>query len=225
MHIHVAEQTREVDDCIAWCGKRPVELLLSRFGLSSRWCLIHATHMTENETEELARSGAIAGLCPTTEANLGDGIFNGAPFLAAGGAIALGSDSHISMSPPEEIRQLEYSQRLQQRARNVLAGGPNRSTGRRLLDAALSGGAKALAQPQGAITPGMRADIIVLDETHPALIGRSGDNLLNSWIFSGGNPCVKHVFVGGEQLVKDRRHRDEAAVARRFEKAMKRLMN
>jgi formimidoylglutamate deiminase len=223
VHVHVAEQVREVEDCVAFCGRRPVELLLSLFDVDSRWCIIHATHMTGTETTGLANSGAVAGLCPTTEANLGDGIFNGEQFLQEGGAIALGSDSQVSVSPAQEIRQLEYSQRLKSRARNVLAGGPDRSTGRRLFDGALKGGATALAQPQGAITPGMRADIVVLDDNHPALIGRAGDALLDSWIFCGGNACVRHVFVAGEQVVKDRRHKEEDAVAARFRRTMKRL--
>jgi formiminoglutamate deiminase len=192
--------------------------------LSPRWCLIHATHMTDPETTALARSGAIAGLCPMTEANLGDGIFNGQRFLEEGGRIAIGSDSHITVSPAEELRQLEYSQRLKEEARNVLAGGPCRSTGRRLFEGAVWGGSRALAQPQGAIEPGKRADIVVLDGDHPALVGRTGDAILDSWIFAAGDRCVEHVFVAGEQVIEDRQHRDEAAIAARFRKAMMRLM-
>jgi formimidoylglutamate deiminase len=223
VHIHVAEQVKEVEDCLAFSGRRPVELLASIQTLSPRWCIIHATHMTGPETEALAASGAVAGLCPTTEANLGDGTFNARAFLAAGGTIAIGSDSHISVSPAEDLRQLEYSQRLQLRARNVLAGGPGASTGRSLFDAAANGGAQALAQKTGRLAAGFRADIVVLDGEHPALCGRAGDGILDSWIFSGGNPCVKDVFVAGRQVVRDRRHADEPAIAERFRSALGRL--
>ncbi len=223
IHIHVAEQTKEVEDCLAWCGKRPVDLMLDSFDVSKRWCAIHATHMTEAETARLAKSGAIAGLCPTTEANLGDGIFPADRFLQAGGAIAIGSDSNISVSPAEDLRMLEYSQRLRDRTRNALAGGPGQSTGRSLYDAALKGGAAAMTQPVGAIAPGYRADIAVLDDAHPALLGRSGDNLLDTWIFSAGNQCVKDMFVGGRHVVKDGEHFAEEKIAREFQSAVKRL--
>ncbi|HUR43985.1 MAG TPA: formimidoylglutamate deiminase [Aestuariivirga sp.] len=223
IHIHVAEQTKEVDDCLAWCGKRPVELMLDSFDVSKRWCAIHATHMTEAETQRLAQSGAIAGLCPTTEANLGDGIFPADRFLKAKGAIAIGSDSNISVSPAEDLRMLEYSQRLRDRTRNALAAGPGQSTGRSLFDAALRGGATAMVQPVGAIAPGYRADIAVLDDEHPSLIGRSGDNLLDTWIFSAGNQSVKDIFVGGRHVVKDRHHFAEDKISRDFRSAVKRL--
>jgi formimidoylglutamate deiminase len=223
IHIHVAEQSKEVDDCVAWSKRRPVEFLLDEFDVTACWCAIHATHMTPEETQRLARSGAVAGLCPTTEANLGDGIFNAGSFLREGGAIAIGSDSHISLSVAEELRQLEYSQRLRDRARNVLAGGPECSTGRAIFDAALSGGAAALNQPMGAIAPGHRADIVILDADHPALLGRQGDRVLDSWIFSGGNSCVKDVFVAGEQVVKDRHHFREEAIAAKFRATVERL--
>lgn len=222
IHIHVAEQTKEVEDCLAWSGRRPVAYLLDEFNVGSRWCAIHATHMTADETKRLATSKAVAGLCPTTEANLGDGIFNGDAFMR-GGAIGIGSDSHISLGVAEELRQLEYSQRLRDRARNVLAGGPDRSTGRTLFDAALKGGAQALAQPMGAIAPGRRADIVVLDDAHPSLIGRHGDEALDSWIFFGGNACVKDVLVAGTLVVADRRHVREEEIETRFRAAVARL--
>lgn len=224
IHIHVAEQMKEVSDCVAWSGgKRPVEYLLETFDVSQRWCAIHATHMTVAETEALAASGAIAGLCPTTEANLGDGIFPATSYLGKGGALAIGSDSHISVSPAEDLRQLEYSQRLRDKTRNALASGPGRSTGRTLFDAALKGGALAMAQPVGAIAVGCRADIAVLDAEHPALIGRAGDAVLDSWIFSGGNGCVSDVFVAGAHVVKGRHHVGEDRIARAFRAAVKRL--
>ncbi len=223
IHVHVAEQTKEVDDCLAWCGKRPVELMLDSFDVSSRWTAIHATHMGVDETDRMAKTGVIAGLCPTTEANLGDGIFPADRFLKAGGSIAIGSDSHISVSPAEDLRMLEYSQRLRDRTRNALAGGPGLSTGRTLYDAALRGGAQSMTQPVGAIAPGFRADIAVLDDEHPSLIGRSGDSVLDTWIFSAGNSCVKDVLVGGAHVVKERHHIREDEIAARFRAAVKRL--
>jgi formimidoylglutamate deiminase len=153
IHIHVAEQAREVADCIAWCGRRPVEYLLDSFDVSPRWCTIHATHMTDAETTGLARSGARCRSVPDDRSQSRRRDLSCREFLAAGGAIAIGSDSHITVSPAEDLRQLEYSQRLLHQARNVLAGGPHRSTGRRLLDAVTQGGASALRQPMGAIDP------------------------------------------------------------------------
>jgi formimidoylglutamate deiminase len=223
IHIHVAEQVKEVEDCLAWCGRRPVELLLQSFDMDARWCAIHATHMTEAETMALARSGAIAGLCPTTEANLGDGIFPAVAYMRANGAIAIGSDSHIAVSMAEDLRQLEYSQRLRDLTRNALAGDPDQSTGRTLFEAALAGGAKALAQPVGRLAPGYRADICVLDTDHPALIGRGGDSLLDSWIFSAGNAAVSDMYVAGTRVVADRHHANEEAILNNFRAAVERL--
>ena len=223
IHIHVAEQVKEVEDCISWCGCRPVDYLLDSFELSPRWCAIHATHMSDDETVSLARSGAVAGLCPTTEANLGDGIFPAAKYLGAGGAIAIGSDSQVTVSPAGDLRQLEYSQRLTHRARNVLAGGPHRSTGRRLLEAVSRGGAQALDQPIGAIAPGVRCDILVLDPDHPALIGRTGDEAVDSWLFSGGAACVNDVIAGGEIVIRERQHRRQDEILRDFRAAIGRL--
>lgn len=223
IHIHVAEQIKEVDACVAFIGHRPVAMLLKHFDVSDRWTVIHATHMTLDETTRLAESSAIVGLCPTTEANLGDGIFPAVDYLKAGGFISIGSDSHISVSPADDIRQLEYSQRLRDRTRNALASGPGQSTGRTLFDAILKGGAKSVVQPVGAIAPGHRADIVVLDDEHPSLIGRAGDALLDTWIFSSGNACVKDVFVAGEHLVQDRHHIREEEVERVFRAAVKRL--
>ena len=223
IHVHVAEQVKEVDDCLASHGLRPVELLMREFDLSDRWTAIHATHMTPAETAALARSGAIAGLCPTTEANLGDGNFPATAFMGEGGAIAIGSDSHITVSPAEDLRMLEYSQRLRDRTRNALAGGPGQSTGRSLYEAALRGGARSMRQPVGAITPGCRADIAILDADHPLLAGRAQDAALDTWIFSGGNALVKDVIVGGQHVVQDRHHIHEETIARNFRAALRRL--
>jgi formimidoylglutamate deiminase len=223
IHIHVAEQVKEVEDCLAFCGLRPVELLMREFDVSGRWTAIHATHMTAAETAALARSGTIAGLCPTTEANLGDGIFPAVDYMRDGGAIAIGSDSHITVSPAEDLRMLEYSQRLRDRTRNALAGGPGQSTGRTLYEAALKGGARSMRQPVGAIAPGHRCDVTVLDAEHPLLGGRSEDGALDSWIFSGGNALVKDVFVAGRHVVKDRHHIHEETIAEHFRAALRRL--
>jgi formimidoylglutamate deiminase len=225
IHIHVAEQEKEVEDCFSWCGRRPVAYLLDSFDVSPRWCAIHATHMSDDETVALAHSGAVAGLCPTTEANLGDGIFPAAPFLDAGGTIGIGSDSQVTVSPADDLRQLEYSQRLAHRARNVLAGAPHNSTGRRLLDAVSRGGAQALAHPMGAIETGNRCDIVVLDPDHPALIGRSGDEIVDSWVFSGGATCVKDVIVGGDIVIRERQHGRQDDILRDFRAAIDRLRN
>lgn len=223
IHIHVAEQTKEVEDCLAWCGKRPVEFLRGEFDVSGRWCAIHATHMTREETIWLAGTGAIAGLCPTTEANLGDGIFPADLFMSHGGAIAIGSDSQITISPAEDLRMLEYSQRLRDATRNALALRPGASTGRTLFDAALKGGAACLDQPMGSIEVGRRCDIAVLDGDCGPMIGREGDAALDAWIFSAGNAAVKDVIVGGAQVVKDRQHFAEDRIQKRFKETVRRL--
>ena len=216
LHIHIAEQTKEVEDCLAWSGHRPVRWLLDHQPVDERWCLIHATHMNSDECTALALSGAVAGLCPITEANLGDGIFDARRYLANGGALGVGSDSHVFISAAEELRLLEYSQRLSVRGRNLLAR-RGASTGRCLYDAALGGGAQALGRRIGALGVGRRADIVCLDAENPALIGRSGDAWLDAWIFAGDNGLVQDVWVGGRRVVADGRHvaRREFAAAYR----------
>lgn len=223
VHIHVAEQLQEVHECEAWSGLRPVEWLLEHAGLDRHWCLVHATHMTEAETRQLAATGAVACLCPTTEANLGDGLFPLAGFLAAGGRIAIGSDSHVSVSPVEELRWLEYGQRLTLGQRNVAASATERHTGARLLRAALAGGARALGQDAGAIAPGRVADLVELDAEHPLLAGSDGDPLLDCLVFAGNRPLVKDVLVGGRQVVRDGRHPLATAAAAKFAAVMRRL--
>lgn len=214
IHIHIAEQQKEVHDCIAWCGERPVEWLLRAAHPDARWCLVHATHITDEEARRLAESGAIVGLCPTTEANLGDGIFPAPAFLAAGGRFGIGSDSHISVSPIEELRWLEYGQRLILRQRNVLAGAADgRSVGARLFKAAVAGGAQALGRPIGRLESGARADFLVLDQESPALAGKDGDLLLDALVFAGNLNPVRDVMVGGRWVIRDGRHDAEAAVA------------
>ncbi len=223
VHIHIAEQTKEVDECIAWSGARPVEWLLANAPVTDRWCLVHATHMTAAETNALARSGAVAGLCPTTEANLGDGIFPLPAFQAAGGSFGIGSDSHISVSPVEELRWLEYGQRLTLRRRNVAARGPDISTGATLYKASLAGGARAAGRPLGAIAIGCRADLVMLDADHPLLAGCNEDQILDAMIFSGNTSAVRDVMIGGQHVVRDGRHADEAAIAATYRAALARL--
>ena len=221
VHIHIAEQRKEVGDCLAWSGARPVDWLLDSAAVGPRWCLVHATHMTDGETERLARSGAVAGLCPTTEANLGDGIFPAPAFLQADGAFGIGSDSHISVSPVEELRWLEYGQRLTTLRRNVLSGGPDApSVGARLYTAALAGGAQALGRPIGRLAPGCRADLVVIDDARPALQGKSEDVLLDALVFAGNENPVRDVMVGGEWVVRDSRHSREEEVLARYASAI-----
>ena len=220
IHLHVAEQEREVADCLAWSGARPVDWLLDNFDLSPRWCAVHATHMSDAETARLAHSGAVAGLCPTTEANLGDGLFPLAAWLDAGGAFGVGSDSHVSVSPVEELRWLEYGQRLARERRNVAAFGDAPSTGAGLWRAALAGGAQALGRPIGALEAGCRADIVVLDADHPLLAGRAGDVLLDSLVFSGNANVVRDVYVGGRRVVAEGRHTGEDAIAAGYRAAI-----
>ena len=223
IHIHAAEQIKEVDDCLAWSGQRPVEWLLAHAAIDARWCLIHATHMTPTEVTALAGSGAVAGLCPQTESNLGDGIFDGAGYLSASGRFGIGGDSHIRVDVAEELRTLENSQRLRDRRRNVL-GLTGKSTGARLYGEALRGGAQALARTCGALAEGQLADIIALDANSPVLAGRSGDRLIDSWVFAGDGRCVDAVWVAGKQVVAEGRHTAREAVAARFRKAMQRLL-
>ncbi|MCL6707619.1 formimidoylglutamate deiminase [Pseudomonas sp. R2.Fl] len=219
VHIHVAEQVREVEDCLAFSGARPVEWLLDHAPVDGRWCLIHATHMTETEVGRMAASGAVAGLCPITEANLGDGIFSGAPFLQAGGRFGIGSDSNVDISLSGELRMFEYSQRLGGRARNVIAD-PNGSTGRRLFEQALAGGAAALGTSAG-LQAGKPADIVALDTASVPYL--SGDQLLDHWIFAGGLP-VDATWVGGRKRVEGGRHVGREAIGKRFNKAMAELL-
>jgi formimidoylglutamate deiminase len=224
VHIHAAEQIKEVEDCIAWSGRRPIEWLLENAPVDQRWCIIHATHMTAAETASLARSGAIAGLCPVTEASLGDGIFPTREFLDAGGRFGVGTDSNVLIGVADELRQLEYGQRLKHRERNVLSGGPGVSTGRALFDATLAGGAQALAQPISGLQAGARADIVTLDTKHPSLAGRSRDTILDGWIFAAGRGAVADVWAGGNKVVEGGHHRLRRRARDTFSAAMRRLV-
>ncbi|WHO76211.1 formimidoylglutamate deiminase [Rhizobium sp. BT03] len=219
IHIHVAEQVKEVEDCVAWSGARPVQWLLDHMPVDERWCLIHATHMTDDETRRMAKSGAIAGLCPITEANLGDGAFAVPLFLEEGGRYGIGSDSNVLISVPEELRQLEYSQRLALRARNVVAA-PGGSTALSLFNQALAGGGAALKAPAG-IAAGHHADLVSLDAT--AVPYLSGDQILDHWLFAGGI-SVDCVWARGRKQVEGGRHLKRDAIDRRFLAAMGELL-
>lgn len=218
IHIHVAEQVKEVRDCLAFCGQRPAEWLLAHQPIDARWCFIHATHMTRDETRDMARAGAIAGLCPVTEANLGDGVFRAPEFLGAGGRYGIGSDSNVLIGLPDELRLLEYSQRLARRSRNVLVQ-PGGSTGRALFDAALAGGAAALGAKSG-LSVGAPADFVSLRPRHG--LQPKGDALLDAFIFANAAD-VEDVWVCGRKVVSGGRHVARERIAARFTKAMKAL--
>ncbi|WP_395540932.1 formimidoylglutamate deiminase [Neotabrizicola sp. sgz301269] len=216
VHVHVAEQMREVEDCLKAHGQRPVERLLATLPVDARWCLIHATHLTEAERRDVAASGAVAGLCPVTEANLGDGLFPAPEFLSEGGAFGIGTDSNVRIALAEELQVLEYGQRLTRRQRNLLAGGPG-STGGALFRGALAGGAQALAAPPARIAAGAPADLVALhDETGPA---PDGDLWLDRWLFGRG-VAVETVWCGGVECVSGGRHRDRDRVVAGFRRAV-----
>ncbi|SDG40115.1 formimidoylglutamate deiminase [Thalassobaculum litoreum] len=214
VHIHIAEQTAEIEQIEGWLGSRPVDWLLANQPVDSRWCLIHATHMTPQETAGVARSGAVAGLCPITEANLGDGIFDGPPYLAAGGAFGIGSDSNVRIALGEELRMLEYSQRLRDRARNVLVPGEG-SVGETLYLGAASGGAQALGRDAGAIRSGALADLVAIDTSDPTLCALTDDQILDGLCFAAGDGVVTDVWSAGRHVVSGGRHlkRDEIRAA------------
>ena len=221
IHIHIAEQVKEVDDCVAWSGKRPVEWLLENQQVDSRWCLIHATHMTDAETIAMAKSGAIAGLCPITEANLGDGTFSGPLFSSHGGRYGVGSDSNVLIGVSDELRQLEYSERILHRARNVLVA-PGQSNGRNLFNSALVGGNQALGVAKTGLEAGAPADFVSLDANHPSLAGKSGDAILDAWIFANGTQ-IDCAWVHGKKRVENGRHFASEAIAERFRNVMIKL--
>ncbi|WP_089952475.1 formimidoylglutamate deiminase [Limnohabitans sp. 2KL-3] len=213
IHIHIAEQTAEVDACVAWSGQRPVAWLLDHAPVDASWCLVHATHMDANEYQRAAASGAVAGLCPSTEANLGDGIFEFKTWQNHQGAWGIGSDSHIAVNPAEDLMLLEYSQRLSLRQRNVAAHAQQPDVAQALWQGAVAGGAQAAARPVAGLAVGQQADFIVLDAQHPALAGLSPDQMLASHVFaSSRQSAVAQVWCGGQLLVQHGRHalHDEA---------------
>lgn len=224
VHIHAAEQVKEVEDCLAWSGRRPVQWLLEHAPLDRRWCLIHATHTTDEEVSAFARTGAVAGLCPITEASLGDGIFPAREFLDAGGHFGIGTDSNMLVGVADELRQLEYGQRLKHRERNVLSSGAGRSTGRTLFDHALAGGGRALAQPAIGLTPGARADIVTLDAAHPSLAGRARDAVIDGWMFAAGSGAIDCVWAGGNKVVEAGQHKLRQSAREHFNASVRRLI-
>lgn len=223
-HIHIAEQTKEVDDCLAWSGARPVEWLQANAPIGPSWCVVHATHMTPTETLALAVSGAVAGLCPITEANLGDGLFPASEFLAAGGRFGVGSDSNVLIDAAEELRLLEYGQRLAVRSRNVLARRAGGSTGADLYRAALIGGGQALGAA-AAIKVGAPADFVSFDPQHPVVIGRQGDALLDSFVFAGRRDMIDCVWRNGAKLVTNGAHHRKAEIVARYRLVLERVLS
>lgn len=223
IHIHIAEQQREVEDCLHHCGRRPVQLLCEQLPVDQRWCLVHATHLAADELATLAATRAVAGLCPTTEANLGDGLFPLREWQLDAGLLGIGSDSNSSVSPIEELRWLEYGQRLQRLQRNIFAGKLHPNVGANLWREACRGGAQALGRKHGGLKVGARADMVTLDTEHPLLIGREEDTLIDSLIFSGNSSLFCQVISGGQWLIRDGHHAREEEIGARFKQAIKEL--
>jgi formimidoylglutamate deiminase len=224
VHIHIAEQQKEVDDCLSWSGRRPLQWLYENVDVDQRWCLVHATHAEADEVTLMATSKAVAGLCLTTEANLGDGIFPAVDYIAQGGRWGIGSDSHVSLSVVEELRWLEYGQRLRDQRRNRLYRSDQPMVGRTLYDAALVGGAQAMGQPVGALEVGKRADWLVLDGNDPYLATASGDGILNRWLFAGGDRQIRDVMVNGRWVISDGRHADEEESSQAFAQVLREML-
>ena len=224
LHIHIAEQIGEVQDCLAVRNARPVEWLLDHAPVDARWTLVHATHLTGPETAAVAASGATVAICPTTEANLGDGLFPLREYLDAGGAWGIGSDSHVSVSPVEELRWLEYGQRLQTRHRNIAVRADNGSVGETLLHGTLASGAAATGQAVGLLAPGQAADWIVLDAQAPVFAGARPADVADRWLFAGNRPLVREVRVAGEAVVRGGRHRGREAIAARYRSTVATLL-
>jgi formimidoylglutamate deiminase len=225
VHIHIAEQMKEVEDCINWCGTRPVDWLLTNQPVDDTWCLIHATHMNDQETRALAQSGAVAGLCPITEANLGDGLFPAGAFLEAGGRLGVGSDSNIEIAAAHELRWLEYGQRLTQRGRNLLAAAEGHSTGETLYRMACTSGAQALGQPVGSIAIGKRADFVVLNDNHPTLAGQAEQTILDAYLFAAGPAAIDRVITGGVIYVEHGRHAQHEPITQAYRERMKKILS
>jgi formimidoylglutamate deiminase len=217
IHIHISEQPKEVADIEAWLGARPVEWLLHNANVNSNWCLIHATHMTDDETTTMAKSGAVAGLCPITESNLGDGPFNGPTYLKAGGAFGVGSDSNVNISLTEELRTLEYSQRLRDVARNVLVVGEG-SVGATLYTGAAHGGARALGRNAGVIAEGKLADLVAIDSTAATLCALNPEQLLDGLVFAAKDNVITDVWSAGRHAVQNGKHIDHERITKNYRK-------
>lgn len=225
IHIHAAEQQKEVDDCLAWCQRRPVAWLMDHAEVDSRWCVVHATHVDADEIVRLAKARATVGLCPSTEANLGDGIFNAPAYFAARGCWGIGGDSHVGVDPFRELALVEYAQRLTQRRRNILHTDGISAIGAGLYRQALAGGARALGQNVGAIAVGQRADVLVLNTDDAALAEHEGDSLLDAAIFGPTRHPVKDVMVGGRWVVLDGHHALDDGANQRYRATLKRLLH
>lgn len=225
LHIHIAEQAGEVEDCLDWSGLRPVEWLMWNASLDSSWCLVHATHMRELEAAALGSREVVVGLCPSTEADLGDGLFNAEPYRLAGGRIAIGGDSHVGVDPFSELRLFEYGQRLQRRRRNLFERRAQQSVGAALYRAAADGGAQALGSRAGVIEVGRRADFVVLDTRDSALAEQHADGLLDAAIFGPARRPVRDVMVGGRWQVRDGRHAQDEASLARYRAVLRRLLD
>jgi formimidoylglutamate deiminase len=223
LHIHIAEQQAEVEQSIAFVKRSPVEYLMEQVDIDERWCLVHATHLNDEEVQAIARSGAVAGLCPSTEANLGDGLFPLQPFIEAGGRFGIGSDSHVSQSPVEELRWLEYGQRLLHQRRNIAFTREQRDIGQYLWQTALRGGAHAAGRKVGALAEGLRADLLVLDGSHPNLDGVHEADVLGRFLFCGNDNLVRDVLCGGRWVVQGGRHVAQEAIAQRYRQALSEL--
>ena len=222
LHIHVAEQAAEVEQCVGATGKRPVQWLLDRYAVDASWCLVHATHMDQDETQRLAASGAIVCLCPTTEANLGDGVFPLHDYLSGDGRIAIGSDSHVSIDPFEELRWLEYGQRLKTQSRNVAAIA-DEHVGRELFTRAFDGGIRACGMATGGLVAGAPADLVVLDDTDPIFAGHTDATLLDALVFTGLRSPIERTMVNGAWQVIDRDHRQQEDIRAGFAATLRRL--
>jgi len=223
IHIHIAEQQKEVQDCLNWSGLRPVQWLHNEIGLNERWCLVHATHLDAHELNAIASSQAVAGLCPTTEANLGDGIFPAVAYEKAKGRWGIGSDSHVSLSIVEELRTLEYSQRLRDQQRNRLYQATQNHVGDHLFQQALLGGNQACDVALG-LAVGHRADFMVLDSKHPFIGASENKDLLNRWIFSCNENLIKDVFVAGRQIIQNFHHEHEESSREAFMRVIKKVI-
>lgn len=221
--MHIAEQLAEVEQWQEWAGCRPVEWLFDHASVNEHWCLVHATHVSGNEVARMAASGAVVGLCPITEANLGDGIFPANAFVAQRGQFGVGTDSNVLINFAEELRLLEYGQRLIHNRRNVLHGESGASTGRNLFERALFGGARALGCDTGRLEAGCIADVISLSAEHVSMAGRDGDALLDSWIFAGA-VAIDCVWSAGRKVVTSGRHHAREKIAARYGVALRELL-
>ncbi|KEY58415.1 formimidoylglutamate deiminase [Serratia sp. DD3] len=223
VHIHIAEQQKEVNDCLAWSGQRPVAWLFEHLPVDQRWCLVHATHLDRDELQQLANSKAVAGLCLTTEANLGDGIFPGDSYLHHQGRWGIGSDSHVSLSVVEELRWFEYGQRLRDQRRNRLTTPEQPSVGDVLYQQALQGGAQACGSKIGKLAAGYRADWLVLDGDDPYLAAAPDASILNRWLFAGGSQQIRDVYVAGNQVIEQWCHALQQQSSAEFLQVLKTL--